>query len=330
MILIKLVKRISKYTLLFKQKCTYSSNEIIKDYCGYPTSLRLPQIQHGWYLGIDPWERDLKGATHLFLAWSKRMQKAWTKHSKVPTVVIGAPFIHYRRMNKIVRSSSTRGTIAFPVHSSFNFKAVYNIDEYCKKIQGLSEEYKPVTICLGYHDILSPIRFQYEEYGFKVVSAGDPYDKNFVRNFYHLLKVNKYSTSNRFGSYVMYSVEMDIPFFLYADEVSFHYVYKKNEEIKFKPIKSIKPYANKIFKISELNIHDVKEIRINKAQRDFIISESGIEDCVTPQKLKRILLKTYFFKAIPTAIFRIVFAPFIISIKFIRIQNSNNNLDVTK
>jgi hypothetical protein len=320
MILNKILKRILRYALLYRDKNTYSADVIIKDYCGYPKSFRLPQIQHGWYLRVEPWERDLTGATHLFLAWNLRMQEAWVKRSKVPVVVIGAPFIHYRRRNKIVRSSSARGTIAFPVHSSPNFKAVYNLKEYCKKLLELPKEYKPITICLGYHDMLTSIRHEYEEYGFNVVCAGDPYDKNFVKYFYQILKENNYSTSNRIGSYVMYSVEMGIPFFLYADDISFHHVHKTNDK-KFNPPKDISSFVNKLFKISDKDIHNGMEIRINKAQRNFIISESGIEDCISPQALKLVLLKTYFLKSIPMAIFRILFAPFIIIHKLLKTKN---------
>lgn len=309
--LFKLIQRILRYTLLSGDKKTYSSKEIIKEYCGYPTYFSLPQIQHGWYPQIEAWKRDLDGATNLFLAWNKRMRNAWVKQSKVPVVITGAPFIHYRRINKINRSSNDRGTIAFPVHSSPNLKAVYNINDYCKKLVELPEEFKPITVCLGHHD-MDTIRYKYEKYGFKIVSAGDPYDKNFVIKFYNLLKVNRYSTSNRIGSYTLYSVEMGIPFFFYGDEINFHHVYRKNEKFKFIPPKNITSFANKLFKISDKDIQNAN-IGINKAQIDFVISESGIYECLSPHELKHVLLKTYFFKTIPRAVYRIIFSPLIIS-----------------
>lgn len=56
----------------------------------------------------------------------------------------------------------------------------------------------------------------YLDNGFDVYTAGNPYDERFIERFYDILK-SKYTTSNNLGSQIFYSIEMDIPFFIYGD-----------------------------------------------------------------------------------------------------------------
>jgi hypothetical protein len=314
-----ILKKINAYFNLFRSHKTYSFNQIIHQYCGYPKWMSLPGIQHGWFLSAKPWQRDLdKKHLSLYLAWSKRIHDEWVKHSQVPVFILGAPFIHYRRLNNIMKSPDASGTIVFPAHSTPNNISVYDIDAYCNRLLELPVKYKPITICLHYYDMITSTKDKYLSNGFKVTSAGNPKSSAFVKHFYELLSTHKYATSNRIGSYVLYAIEIGIPFFLYGDEISVNVIRKKKDKNQKEIKESIKPLAENLFKKSMKDLSRREDIKINDDQLKFVLEESGIDDCLNPKDLKRVLLKYYYLKTVPKAIYKLLILPLIITKKLIK------------
>lgn len=297
-------RKIVKYLIRDKVK-TYNISDIVKYLTKYPRWLYLPyNIHHGWYTAILPRQKDLKKKTYpLMLVWNKRQKENWKKSSKISVESIGAPFIHYRRKKKISPSINATGTLALPAHSSKNTSAKYDIDLYCKMLKNLPDKYHPITICLHYYDYNTDLKKNYHNKGFKVVTAGHVHSSNFVDKFYDILKNNKYCTSNSIGTFVLYSVELGIPFFLFGPEAKIlrkkgHY--KVGEE-------SVKQQAANLFNYPKSEINE--GIRIKENQREFVLKESGVEDCVDLKKLKYIMLYNFFFKIIPLIMYRIVKLP---------------------
>ena len=304
----KYLSNISSHIIKSKVK-TYNIAEIVKDYCKYPKWLYLPfNIHHGWYASILPRIKDLSPKTYpIMLVWNKRQEYEWKKHSKLAVCSIGSPFIHYRRKKNIKQKDWAKGTVAFPSHSSRNTTVQYDINKYFNILQTLPESYKPITICLHHYDFTNKIKEQYEKLGIKVVSAGHVHSSSFVDNFYDILSEHKYATSNAIGTYVLYSIEMGIPFFLYGEKEKINRLIRKGNDGG--SLESMRLLAEKLFSYSENELAYSQGVIITKEQKDFVLSESGVEDCIKPEELRKLLLKAFFLKTIPLAIGRLITLP---------------------
>jgi len=320
---IRFLKELNNYLLLFRTNKSYSSNKIISDYCNYPSFLYIPRIQHGFHPRIEPWERDLDDKkTPIILLWSKRNRDAWKEVSKTPSCIIGAPFIHYRRRNTINKCADAKGTIAYPAHSTPNSQSVYDIEKYCRMLMNLPSEFSPVTISLHYLDYNTDTKSIFEDHNFKVITSGNPEDERFVERYYKALSKHKYATSNISGSYILYSVEMDIPFFLYGNNINVKRVIV-DKTIKGNKVKNtLSPYIIDLFSIPGDRISDGDKITITNEQKEFVMKESGINDCLTPNELKQVLLKTYFLRILPMALVKIIFVPVYIIKKVLKFGRS--------
>lgn len=267
----------------------YGCNLILKEYCHFPKYLPLPcHMEHGWTPLSNALVSDLAIAKEkkLMLVYSERRIIAWKRASDIPVLIMGSPFVIYRRMKKIVLRPESEGTIVFPSHSTIFLKSQYNIDDYCLKLKKLPSEYQPVTICLLAPDIKMGRDKIYRQHGFSVVSAGDKLRGNisFVRNFYEILSNYKYATSNEIGTYSFYSVEMGIPFFLYGDEPTIVNVSKKDPNIGAQAKTSDfvdGKMANKLFSTGPNK-------KIKKSQADYVNYELGIEKFMSPKQMREL------------------------------------------
>lgn len=141
----------------------------------------------------------------------------------IEAICIGNPFMELRRKKSIEKDENAKGTILFPVHSTDLIKVKLNWIKYIEKVKSLPDEYQPISVCLYFKEILNGVDEIFLKEGISVYCAGHYYDPEFFMKFYNILKKFKYSSSNSFGSYALYSIEMGIPFFLFSD----------NDTIKF-------------------------------------------------------------------------------------------------
>jgi hypothetical protein len=220
------------------------------------------------------------------LVWSKRMAEIWKARSEKPVVILGSPFVLYRRMKNILLRKDAKGTVVFPHHSTKSTQAEYELEEYCKALHSLPEDFKPVTVCLYYMDmpLQGPI---FERNGFRVVTAGRPQwtGFRFVNRFYDILSKHQYSTSNLIGSYTFYAVEMGIPFFLSGKETT----------IKLRPgqkkLTSDTVFKNSDFMENLMRIFYGITRSISEEQRKVVLDEVGINDNLSPRELRRLFIK---------------------------------------
>lgn len=306
--------KLKKYLIRNKVK-TYNISGILKYLTGYPNWLYLPfNIHHGWYTSVLPRERDLNPKTYpLMLVWNKRQKEIWKKYSNISVECIGAPFIHYRRKKNILPSANAKGTIVFPAHSSKNTTIEYDIESFCTRLLSLPIQYHPISVCLHYYDYNGSFKKLYEDKGFKVFTAGHVHSSQFVDNFYDILKAHKYSTSNSIGTYVMYSIELGIPFFLYGEPTTL----VKRAGHDGGGVQSVKPEADKLFSYTVSEVLD--GVTIKDEQESFIISESGVDDCIDFNQLRKVMLYNFWFKIVPLMIYRIVKLPVLGIKKVLRI-----------
>ena len=221
------------------------------------------------------------------LVWSRRRLKIWNEESSIPAAIVGAPFVHYRKLMQIEKDIAASGTVAFPAHSTSLIDAVFDIDEYCKLLKSLPSEFHPITICLHAHDIERKKDVIYRKYGFNVVTAGPIWvlGFEFVEKFYDILRSHKYTTSNQVGSYSFYAVEMGIPFFILGESAKL-----ENSGEPLMPSKF--SYTDYPIGVYATSLFQGPTQSISEEQKKFVEDELGVHDCLSGSELRGLLIES--------------------------------------
>lgn len=262
----------------------YGHDWIIRRYLRWPSLIPLNvRIQHGWYANFLPTTSDLRVDQPMMLVWSNRIAEEWYRLTGRPVRVLGSPFIHFRKMMGIVQDPSARGTVVFPQHSTRNTETRHDVEAYCYDLNQLPEEYRPITICLHFHDWdrLEPL---FRRYGYtNIVSAGKSRrpKAQFAHDFYRILAQHRYATSNDIMTGTFYAIEMGIPFFIYGPHSSTH-LRKTGEEID-RP-----EFVERI-----IDLFRGPSTAISSEQTQLVQSELGIGDAVPADELRSQLLEMF-------------------------------------
>ena len=266
----------------------YGLYAIIREYANYPSTLpMLCRYEHGWNPIPEPDPYDALTDQPLMLVWSRRRLQEWQAKSSIPTAIVGAPFVHYRKLMKIEKDTTAHGTVAFPAHTTRQIDAVFDIDGYCEQLKSLPAEFQPITICLHANDLERKKDEIYKRNGFDVVTAGPAWvlGFEFVQKFYDILRCHKYATSNQVGSCSFYAVEMGIPFFIFGESAIL-----KNTGEPLMPSKfsyedyPMGVYATKMFP-------GPTQV-ISKEQKKFVEDELGVHDCLSGIELRELLIES--------------------------------------
>lgn len=267
----------------------YGFGKVLRRYGYYPNSFPLNiYFSHGVSHHDFPALNEYQNNAPAMLYFSPRLTKEYKKKSNKYCNTIISPNVFYRRKLKIEKNKNARGTMAFPCHTTPEIDDLTDYQEYCKHIRSLSEEFKPVSVCLHYHDINKGLHKVFMERGFEVVTAGNPFHPDFIERFYKIIKNFKYVTSNEIGSYAYYAVEMDIPFLLYGSPVQFLNVGDENiEKGKYDSFRNSKQMA-KAMKVLGNFKNDVTE-----EQKEFVERELGVYDSISRLQASIILHSTF-------------------------------------
>jgi len=265
----------------------YNIKGIVEKYAGVKTNIKKWDMQHG----RTPFDfiNDSNPNIEIMFGWNKRYKDAWEKDHTTPCEIITAPFVMYRRMKKIEKKPDAKGTIAYPVHSTFQTKAEYDIDEYCNMLRSLPEEFQPVTISVHPADVQCfGLDKEYQKRGFKTVTSSVNSKRKFYEQFYDNLCSHKYATSNEPGSYTFYAVEAGIPFFILGSPCVIDNTSGKDamSEAKIFTICDYKwgKYTYDLFSQEPFGV-------ITPEQKEFVESELGVNDGLSKEELKNILKK---------------------------------------
>lgn len=279
---------------------TYGFNEIIRQYCDYPEYLPLPvNIYHGWYIH-PPRASDLASPRSLTLTFNKRQANEWRMCSNKPVAVFGAPFVHYRRMMNICKSKNAEGTIVYPGHDATSNNFEFDQEKFCSALADLGAQYHPVTVSVHEMDIANGKDKMYREFGFRTFNPGPRKSIEFCKNFYAELSKYRYSCGNHFGSNILYSVEMGIPFF-FLGELGRGVLRSSNQPVVYQRTPEQLALLDHVRTLFSEPVDEV-----SPEQRRLIEEECGIEDCLQPNELKTLLLGVFFKQEVPNAVRRIM------------------------
>ena len=197
----------------------YSFGKYYRKYARYPRFLPLLfySDHSGPSFDAPIEEHEIENDANLFFTFSEKKKKEIEELTNKKAYVVISPQIFYRRKNNIKKLDYVEGTIAFPDHVMPETNYSYSIHEYCKDLLKLPKKFHPISICLHMHDMNKESHKTYEEYGFKVVSAGNTSHRNFIKKVYEILKNYKYITSNMVGTSGLIALEMGHNFFIYPN-----------------------------------------------------------------------------------------------------------------
>ena len=214
------------------QNSKFGLVKAIKQAYKIPEFLRiLPSLQHGWYPNPEDYFMYYLNDKNrqYYLTWNKEnynraIVKSWKK------AAVGCPYVSYRKLYKLHKSSYAVGTIFYPQHGTEKDFVDINYLSIIKELQSLPSSHQPVTVSLFYTDYLDDeIRGRYEKY-FSVRTAGDPFSENYMSNFYSTLHKHKYAIGNDVTTASLLAIESGIPFFL-TKNTDFNYKGKKTKKV---------------------------------------------------------------------------------------------------
>ena len=275
----KLTSRMSYWTTE-----VYGLGKFIRKYGYYPKWLPLCVYTDHGPREHKPSKYELESSAPVQMYHSPNSVKHWKKVSDKPCYCYLSPFVYYRRTNGISVDQNAKGTIAFPAHTTPAIDDISDIQTYIDDLQKLPEEFQPVSVCLHMHDINKGVHNKFIAAGFPVYTAGHASDYDYIERFYSIIKQFKYGTSNTFGSYIFYCIELGIPFSIIGAKQKFINKSDPNVVIgEYDPYKECMHYreASDLF----AGINTV----INQNQREYVNFHLGLKDTISRKKMAAVL-----------------------------------------
>ncbi len=246
----------------------------------------IPYYDHGWMLCDSLPKGFESNPAKIHLSWNNRSKSFFKNIKKKECYIIGAPFLFYKEKYQI-KKKNKKNTLFFFSHSTSKINLEIDLEKIFNDLNNIPENLKPIDVCLHYNDI-KVYKSRFERNGFKTFSAGNIYDSMFVNNFYDLISNYSHTSSNIFGTYTLYSLNLDIPFFLVGDEPIFNN-FGKDKNIPYRKYKiSDYDFVKKINPIFD-RITD----KVSSEQRNLASEELGEITRINKEELNKILLKSY-------------------------------------
>lgn len=196
---------------------------------GYGTAFRsvynFPKLlplcimsDHGVPIFSHIWPNDLSNSKYYNFTSNFKKYENLTALG-IRSVHIKHPWISWSQQssNKNTDADRRKGTIVFWPHSNESTVPIFEstIEDYISDLLDLPETYKPIYICLMSHDIIKGVHLQLRKYKLPIVTAGSNSSRDFIFNFYKIIRNFKYATSPNIGSHFYYSfIDGNIFFFL--------------------------------------------------------------------------------------------------------------------
>ncbi|MGK7894837.1 MAG: hypothetical protein AB4372_14780 [Xenococcus sp. (in: cyanobacteria)] len=269
----------------------YGIGQIIKTYADFPAFIPLPvSIQHGWINFACKHDARFDAAENWY--WSNRIeQKYREKFAGLNTRVVGAPFLYLlKNLNYSELSPSQRkGSIVFPSHSATLIGMECDFDKYADMLDRLSDEYKPITVCIYYLDRDKGLDKPFLERGFEVVSNGPSvYETNFLKNYIINTQDKKYAFSNQMTSALLFASAMGLKSFFYGPSFITNSIEPNIEGMNYtEHHRQWESEYSKYFAFPNCNL---------EAQQKFAARELGRDTMLSPSEMRRLLWHLVFKK----------------------------------
>jgi len=270
----------------------YGINHSIKKYTGIK---KIKQsFEHGLYFGnYIPFATFLKTTKSIITFSDNRKKYLILAGIKKPIYVIG-PYIHYADISltekefRNIKQSLGKTFLFFFSHSIKDFNVEIDVLKLIKKINKIASNYDSVIVCLYYKDILNNIYPKYfEDAGFKIVTAGNLYDINFLSRLKLIIQLADFTASTSIGTHTGYCVYLNKPHFLIKQKIKISKD-DKTSKIEFRDgnqINLMEKEINEIIKeFSKYSIH------ITESQKQIVNKYWGTSFIKNKDELKSLLV----------------------------------------
>lgn len=195
-----------------------SFGKTLRAWTGYPSWLPLCAVSdHGVHWGTRCWPNEIESPYRLFLTWNAKKARLMTERHGKESLHVPHPWVAYRRAFNLEPDTDRQGTVVFFTHSNDKTTPVFeSLDAYMQSLLDLPERFRPVVLCLSFHDVLKGAHQLLRRYGLPIITAGTTNAQCFVDRFYGIARRFKFACSPTIGSHSHYLVEAGIPFFLYG------------------------------------------------------------------------------------------------------------------
>jgi hypothetical protein len=198
----------------------YSFGKCIRELTGYPSIFPLyVYSDHGVHTRHKLQPHELSNSARVHLTWSPLRAEHNKSIAGREVILIEHPWTGYRKARSYSPSPEKSGTLVFFSHHvpGYRYKN-FDIDAYFEELASLEQKYHPIVICLHMHDIAAGHHKSLRKYGYPLVTAGNTLSRDFVDEFYRLVRQFAFATSQGWGSQTAYCIEMGIPYFMFGDK----------------------------------------------------------------------------------------------------------------
>lgn len=175
-------------------------------------------IEHGLYYGdYIPYSSYCK--TIRRIATSSLVRKQVLEWLGKPVITLG-PYIHYtscllaEKELRGIKETLGKTLLFFPMHSTNEGSHEFSIGNLVVELEEFAQShgFDTVLVCMFYYDILhSNYAQDYEQAGFKVVTAGHRLDLNFLPRLKSIISLADYTLANSIGTQTGYCIYMNKP-----------------------------------------------------------------------------------------------------------------------
>jgi hypothetical protein len=264
---------------------------MVKAYGYFPTFLSTQ-----FYIDHGPSRRDVLSPSELshdhslVFYHSRRLSEVWNSTQSRPSYVMRSPFVFYRERHGIEQDPDARGTVCFPMHSTKQISAHYDVNRYIDELEALPEQFHPIDICMYWVDIKKGRHNPFRERGMNVTTAGHRGSRLFMHRFYEILRSHRFATSNHVGSHLLYAVEMGLPFSIIGPK-GFWKNHGGNKDMAPGAVlghDSLDPHTEAVYRMFQ-GVHT----EITDEQREVVEQDLGLTDCISRPQVRRLLYSHY-------------------------------------
>ena len=210
------------------------------------------------------------------------------------------PYIHYAKHayseEKLKEEKERLGKnlLVFPAHSTPGLKSNYDIDNFCKEINSLGEDFDSIRICLFWKDVLNGTDKYYKKEGYEIVTAGHYYDPLFLSRQKSIIETATMTMSNHMGSYVGFCIHMDKPHYITPLSKS---TFSQTKEDGNDLAERQEDMSKKVTKLMQtdyeylelLNAFSINQDTITTEQKKLIDKYWGSNIVKTPREIRELL-----------------------------------------
>ena len=258
----------------------YGFARILKEYAGYPPDTPVNAvIPHGVYLdGTHIFPGEVVAPVPAVLSYPRYRSRLWWKTTRKTVIPSASPFVYALEMFRFPERER-EGTIFFPQHSTAGTGTSLDLDGIVRELCALPDEFRPVTVCVHWHDVLGGLAQVFRGEGFDCVSAGTLHDPDFLLRWLHLVSRHKYAASNCVSGALFYAVKAGLPFSIVGERGK-HHLSPETQKIRPPVTEQSKTvYARLTEEFAGRN----REITADQAEVvDYLL---GVESMKTPEGL---------------------------------------------